>query len=449
MAIVSAGKYVVVGLGRTGLSCARYLQRQGIAFVAVDTRADPPGAADFAKEFPGVATEYGPLDAATLSNAQALVMSPGVALAEPAVQAAIAKSVRITGDIDLFAKAVKAPLVAITGSNAKSTVTTLVGEMARAAGMAVAVAGNIGTPVLDLLQAQHQEPELYVLELSSFQLETTDQLGAKVAVVLNLSEDHMDRYASMDAYRDAKHRLFDGAENIVVNRDDSATFPPRGHGATLSSFGLNAAHGDSEFGIRLEGSRLWLCLGNKALLAADEMKIAGMHNVANALAALALGRAAGLPLTAMLRALREFPGLAHRCQWVAMRNGVQWYNDSKGTNVGATVAAINGFGVVGPVILLAGGVGKGADFSGLAPAMESAGKLAILFGEDAPRIAEALAGAVAIERVATLDEAVRLADARAHSGDVVLLSPACASFDQFRNYEHRGEMFVKAVEALA
>jgi UDP-N-acetylmuramoylalanine--D-glutamate ligase len=449
MTIVSAGKYVVVGLGKTGLSCARYLQRQGIAFVAVDTRANPPGAADFAQEFPCVATEYGPLDAATLSNAQALVMSPGVALAEPAVQAAIAKGVRITGDIDFFAKAVSAPLIAITGSNAKSTVTTLVGEMARAAGMAVEVAGNIGTPVLDLLQTNYQEPELYVLELSSFQLETTDQLGAKVAVVLNVSEDHMDRYSSMDAYRDAKHRIFDGAANIVVNRDDAATFPPRGHGAALSSFGLNAAHGDSEFGIRLDGSRLWLCLGNKALLAADEMKIAGMHNVANALAALALGRAAGVPMTAMLRALREFPGLAHRCQWVAKRNGVQWYNDSKGTNVGATVAAINGFGVAGPVILLAGGVGKGADFSGLAPAMESAGKLAILFGEDAPRIVEALEGAVAIERVATLEDAVRLADARSHSGDVVLLSPACASFDQFRNYEHRGEMFVKAVEALA
>jgi UDP-N-acetylmuramoylalanine--D-glutamate ligase len=449
MAIVSAGKYVVVGLGKTGLSCARYLQRQGIAFVAVDTRTNPPGAKEFAAEFPGVATEFGALDAATLRSAQALVMSPGVALAEPAVQTAIASGVRITGDIDLFANAVQAPLVAITGANAKSTVTTLVGEMARAAGKAVEVAGNIGTPVLDLLQANYQEPELYVLELSSFQLETTEKLGAKVATVLNLSEDHMDRYATMAEYQAAKHRIFDGAEHIVVNRDDAATYPPPGLGATISSFGLNAAQDENEFGIRLEGQRLWLCLGNKALLAADEMKLAGMHNVANALASLALGRAAGLPLTAMLRALREFPGLPHRCQWVAKRNGVQWYNDSKGTNVGATVAAINGFGVAGPVILLAGGVGKGADFSGLAPAMQSAGKLAILFGEDAPRIAQALDGAVAIECVATLEDAVRLADARAQTGDVVLLSPACASFDQFRNYEHRGDMFVKAVGALA
>lgn len=448
MAFDSANKYVVVGLGKTGLSCARYLQRVNIPFVAVDTRNDPPGADLFALEFPGVATSFGPLDAAQLGQAKALVMSPGVALAEPAVQAAIAQGVGITGDIDLFAKAVRAPLVAITGSNAKSTVTTLVGEMARSAGMAVDVAGNIGTPVLDLLQADRVEPELYVLELSSFQLETTEKLGAKVATVLNLSEDHMDRYDSLDAYREAKHRIFLGAEHIVINRDDPATHPTAGHGAVISSFGLSAAEGEGNFGVRLQGERLWLCHGDKALLAADEMKIAGMHNVANALAALALGRAAGIPMTAMLRTLREFPGLPHRCQWVAKRNGVQWYNDSKGTNVGATVAAINGLGVSGPVILLAGGVGKGADFSGLVPAMQSAGKLAILFGEDAPRIAAALEGCVAIERVDTLDDAVQLADARAQSGDVVLLSPACASFDQFRNYEHRGECFVKAVEAL-
>ncbi|MDR2213015.1 MAG: UDP-N-acetylmuramoyl-L-alanine--D-glutamate ligase, partial [Pseudomonadales bacterium] len=442
MTLHSAGKYAVVGLGKTGLSAARYLRRRHLPFVAVDTRAAPPGALAFAAEFPEVATQFGPLDAAALSAAAALVMSPGVALAEPAVQAAIAQGVRITGDVDLFAKAVKAPLIAITGANAKSTVTTLVGEMARAAGKTVEVAGNIGRPVLDLLQPNSKEPELYVLELSSFQLETTENLRAKAATILNLSEDHMDRYPSLAAYRAAKQRIFQGAAHIVVNRDDAATYPPPGHGATLSSFGLSQAQGAHEFGIRRDGERLWLCQGDTGLLAANDMKLAGMHNVANALAALALGSAAGLPLAPMLRALREFPGLPHRCQWVAARNGVNWYNDSKGTNVGATVAAIKGFGAAAPVILLAGGQGKGADFTALAPAMRESGKLAILFGEDAPRLAQALQGAVAIARVATLDEAVRLAALRAVAGDVVLLSPACASFDQFQNYEQRGERFV-------
>ncbi|MDR0780740.1 MAG: UDP-N-acetylmuramoyl-L-alanine--D-glutamate ligase, partial [Pseudomonadales bacterium] len=395
------------------------------------------------------ATEFGTLDVATLCRASALVMSPGVALSEPAVQAAIANGVRITGDIDLFAKAVRAPLVAITGSNAKSTVTTLVGEMARAAGNSVAVAGNIGLAVLDLLQHDQPEPALYVLELSSFQLETTEKLQAKVATVLNVSEDHMDRHGTLHDYRAAKQRIFAGAAHIVVNRDDAATYPPPEHPATRTSFGLSAAQSSTEFGIRHEGQRVWLCQGDAALLAANDMKLAGMHNVANALAALALGHAAGLPLPAMLRALREFAGLPHRCQWVATRQGAAWYNDSKGTNVGATVAAIVGLGAVGPVILLAGGVGKGADFSDLAPAMRRAGKLAIVFGEDAPRIAAALAGAVAIARVATLEEAVQLAATRAAAGDVVLLSPACASFDQFRDYAQRGEHFVAAVEALA
>ncbi|HWK55634.1 MAG TPA: UDP-N-acetylmuramoyl-L-alanine--D-glutamate ligase [Hyphomicrobiales bacterium] len=448
MGIDSAGKYVVVGLGKTGLSCARYLQRQGLPFVVVDTRAAPSGAQEFAAQFPGVPVEFGPLNAATLSAAQALVMSPGVALAQPAVQAAIANGVRITGDIDLFAKAVQAPLVAITGSNAKTTVTTLLGEMARCAGWSVAVAGNIGTPVLDLLQPGFTAPELVVLELSSFQLETTSDLGAKVATILNLSEDHMDRYAGLADYADAKQRIFQGARHIVVNRDDAATVPRLPDGAVLSSFGLDAAVGADDFGIREDGQRLWLCRSDEALLAADEMRIAGRHNVANALAALALGRAAGLPLEAMVQALREFPGLPHRCQWVATRNGVNWYNDSKGTNVGASVAAITGLGASAPVILLAGGVGKGADFSGLAPALAQAGKLAILFGEDAIRIERALTGAVPVRHADDLQTAVRLADEAAVPGDVVLLSPACASFDMFRNYEHRGEMFVKAVEAL-
>lgn len=437
--------HVVVGLGKTGLSCARHLRRHNIPFVAVDTRATPPGIEDFRQEFPEVRTECGELNAETLCGAHTLVMSPGVDLRTPAVSKAIARGVRVTGDVDMFAKLATAPLVAITGSNAKSTVVTLVGEMAKEAGLRTAVAGNIGTPVLDLLT--HEPYEIYVLELSSFQLETTFNLNAAVATVLNMSPDHMDRYDSMQAYHRAKHRIFQGCHHVVINRDDALTRPLLPATMNVTSFGLGPEE-SRDFSVIEQNGKQYLAHDRQALMPMAELRIAGRHNVANALAALALGRAAGLPWEPMLAALRKFPGLPHRCQWVATVDGVPWYNDSKGTNVGATVAAITGLGTNGKVILLAGGVGKGQKFDELAPVMKRFGKLAVLFGEDADKIALVLSAVVPVQKAPTLEDAVDQARAGAGAGDVVLLSPACASFDMFNNYEHRGQVFMDTVRAL-
>jgi UDP-N-acetylmuramoylalanine--D-glutamate ligase len=345
----------------------------------------------------------------------------------------------------MFAKVASAPLVAITGSNAKSTVVTLVGEMAKEAGLRTAVAGNIGTPVLDLL---NDEPyEIYVLELSSFQLETTFNLNAAVATVLNMSPDHMDRYDSMQAYHRAKHRIFQGCRHVVVNRDDALTRPLLPATVNVTSFGLGPED-SRDFSVIDQNGKQYLAYERQPLLAVSELKIAGRHNVANALAALALGHSAGLEWEPMLAALRKFPGLPHRCQWVATVDGVPWYNDSKGTNVGASVAAITGLGATARVVLLAGGVGKGAKFTELAPVMRRFGKLAILFGEDADKIELVLAGVVPVQRAASLEDAVNQARASAGAGDLVLLSPACASFDMFNNYEHRGQVFMDTVRAL-
>jgi UDP-N-acetylmuramoylalanine--D-glutamate ligase len=441
-------KHVIVGLGLTGLSCARHLRRRQLPFSAMDTRAKPPGIDAFRVEFPEVELTLGGLDAERLAAADVLVLSPGVDPRLPEIRAALAKGVRSTGDIDLFAREIQRPIVAITGSNAKSTVTTLVGEMARAAGIRVEVAGNIGTPVLDLLAMD--AAELYVLELSSFQLETTTTLGAAVATVLNLSEDHMDRYDSMQDYLAAKQRVFQGCRKAVVNRDDAASVPPVSmmDGIETFSFGLGSSDESNAFVVLSHKGRDWLGCGKQPLLAVDELRIAGQHNVSNALAALALGHALGLAWEPMFATLRSFKGLKHRCQWVANLKQVSWYNDSKGTNVGATVAAIAGLSRQGKVILLAGGVGKGADFSELAPAMAANGRSAILFGQDADRIAEVLQPVVPVARARSLQHAVQMAHELAVAGDVVLLSPACASFDMFRNYEHRGDAFVQAVQEL-
>lgn len=446
MQLAASTTHVIVGLGKTGVSCARWLRKRGIQFAAVDTRDNPPGLGEFRQEFPDVQIECGELQADTLQQAQTLVMSPGVDPRVAAIGKAISKGVKLTGDVDLFARNVKAPLVAITGSNAKSTVTTLVGEMAMTAGVKTAVCGNIGTPVLDMLDGESHE--LYVMELSSFQLETTHNLNAKVATVLNMSEDHMDRYDSMQAYHAAKHRIFQGCEQIVVNRDDALSRPLVPSAVKVTSFGVGNDE-SRDFAVIQRNGKPHLAFNREPLLPVSELKIAGQHNVANSLAALALGRAAGLEFAPMLDALRRFTGLKHRCQWVATHNNVRWYNDSKGTNVGASVAAIVGLGHDSKVILLAGGVGKGADFSGLAPVMAKYGSRAILFGEDGHRIEAALKGVVATDRVASLEAAVEMAHRIAKDGELVLLSPACASFDMFRNYEHRGDVFVQLVRALS
>ncbi|WP_122662702.1 UDP-N-acetylmuramoyl-L-alanine--D-glutamate ligase [Pseudomonas viridiflava] len=448
MSLIASDHFrIIVGLGKSGMSLVRFLASRGVSFAVADTRENPPELATLRRDYPQVDVRCGELDVEFLCRADELYVSPGLALATPALQQAAARGVKLSGDIELFARYAKAPIIAITGSNAKSTVTTLVGEMAAAAGKRVAVGGNLGTPALDLLS---DDIELYVMELSSFQLETTDQLGAEVATVLNISEDHMDRYSGLPAYHLAKHRVFRGARQVVVNRQDVLTRPLIGEGLPCWTFGLNKPdfHG---FGLREEDGEKYLAFQFENLMPARELKIRGAHNQANALAALALGHAVGLPMDAMLSSLRSFGGLEHRCQWLRERNGVSYYDDSKATNVGAALAAIEGLGadIEGKLVLIAGGDGKGADFSGLRAPVAANCRAVVLIGRDAELIAQALGDDVALVRVATLDDAVLRCAEIAQSGDAVLLSPACASFDMFKNYEERGRLFAQAVGDLS
>ena len=443
----TAPKTLVVGLGKTGVSCARYLRAQGVRVAVTDSRPQPPGLDELRRDLPEVGVFVGGFDPAAFAAADRLVVSPGVPVATPLIQEAMARGVPVLGDVELFAAAARAPICAITGSNGKSTVTTLVGLMARRAGCVVRVGGNLGEPVLDLLDPA---AALYVLELSSFQLETTPGLSAEAAVVLNISPDHMDRYPDLAAYAGAKARVYDRARVAVVNRDDPAVAampraPERELGFTLGA----PAAGD--YGLTEADGETWLCRGPARLLPAREVLIPGRHNLANALAALALAEGCGLPLGPALEVLTTFPGLDHRCQLVADRGGVRWYDDSKGTNPGATVAALDGLVVPGSaarVVLIAGGDGKGADFAPLDPAVARAARGVVLIGRDAPLIAAALAGQSApVPKVPAPDMAgaVRAAAALARPGDAVLLSPACASFDMFDNYEQRGRVFAEAV----
>lgn len=425
----------------------RFLARQGVPFAVADTRENPPELATLRLQFPQVEVRCGELDVEFLCRAQELYVSPGLALATPALQEAAKRGVKLSGDIELFARHAKAPIVAITGSNAKSTVTTLVGDMARAAGKRVAVGGNLGTPALDLLA---DDIELYVMELSSFQLETTERLNAEVATVLNVSEDHMDRYADMQAYHLAKHRIFRGARQVVVNRGDALSRPLVADQLPCWSFGLNKPDFKA-FGLIEEDGEKYLAYQFEKLMPVRELKVRGAHNQANALAALALGHAVGLPFEPMLAALREFTGLAHRCQWVRELRGVAYYDDSKATNVGAALAAIEGLGadIDGKLVLIAGGDGKGADFSGLTAPVARYCRAVVLLGRDAELIAAALGDAVPLVRVKTLDEAVQRCAELAQEGDAVLLSPACASLDMFKNFEERGRLFAQAAEGLS
>ena len=448
MSLIASDHFrIVVGLGKSGMSVVRFLAQQGVSFAVADTRENPPELATLSRDYPQVEVRCGELDVDFLCRADELYVSPGLALATPALQAAAARGVKLSGDIDLFARNAKAPIVAISGSNAKSTVTTLVGEMAAAAGKRVAVGGNLGTPALDLL---NDDIELYVMELSSFQLETTNHLGAEVATVLNVSEDHMDRYSGLPAYHLAKHRIFRGAKQVVVNRQDALTRPLMSEGLPCWTFGLSAPDFKA-FGLREENGEKYLAFEFQNLMPVRELKVRGAHNQANALAALALGHAVGLPFDAMLSSLRNFTGLEHRCQWVRELDGVSYYNDSKATNVGAALAAIDGLGadMEGKLVLIAGGDGKGADFSGLRDSVAKHCRAVVLMGRDADLIAAAVGDGVPRVRADSLDDAIVQSRELAQSGDAVLLSPACASFDMFKNYEERGQLFARAVEALA
>ncbi|MCQ2034133.1 UDP-N-acetylmuramoyl-L-alanine--D-glutamate ligase [Pseudomonas kunmingensis] len=428
------------------MSLVRHLARRGLPFAVADTRVNPPELATLKAEYPDVQVRCGELDVEFLCTASELLVSPGLAVSTPALQEAAARGVKLSGDIELFAREAKAPIIAITGSNAKSTVTTLVGEMAVAAGRTVAVGGNLGTPALDLLA---DDVELYVLELSSFQLETTEQLNAEVATCLNISEDHMDRYSGLPAYHQAKHRIFRGARQVVVNRDDRLSRPLVADDLPTWTFGLGKPDFKG-FGLFEEKGEKYLAFQFDALMPVRELKMRGAHNQSNALAALALGHAVGLPFEPMLETLRQFVGLPHRCQWVGQRGDVNYYDDSKATNVGAALAAIEGLGadIDGKLVLIAGGDGKGADFSALRAPIARYCRAVVLLGRDAQRLADALTDATTLVHVATLGEAVQRAAECAEAGDAVLLSPACASLDMFKNFEERGRLFAAAVEAL-
>jgi UDP-N-acetylmuramoylalanine--D-glutamate ligase len=434
----------VIGTGITGLSVARFLAARQQAFILLDTRTNPPNLEKVQQEFPSITIECGELNPETLLSCDEIIVSPGVAVTTPAIERAKNAGIPVVGDIELFVRYAKAPIIAITGSNAKSTVTTLVGEMAKAASIHVAVGGNLGTPALDLL---NDAVELYVMELSSFQLETVTKLNAKVATILNISADHLDRYDSLRAYILAKLRIYFGAEHIVVNRKDVLTHPPFAAGVKPIYFGGNADFGS--FGLIKENGQEFLAKNLTPLMPASELKIRGRHNVDNALAALALGDAAGIPMNAMLDTLKRFKGLKHRCEFVADKNGIEFYNDSKGTNIGATLAAIQGLARdPQQLIVILGGEGKGQDFTELAPALKAINSHVILIGRDAPIIEQALAQATKITRANNMSDAVSKAFQIAHNGDAVLLSPACASFDMFKNYEDRGEKFCAAVQEL-
>jgi UDP-N-acetylmuramoylalanine--D-glutamate ligase len=439
-------RILVIGLGMTGLSCARFLAKQGYDVAVTDTREAPPGLTALQEELPDVAVFLGNFDAMAFKNADCLVVSPGISIKHPLIAETRARGVPVIGDIEIFAHFVNAPVIAITGSNGKSTVTTLLGDMATRAKREVRVGGNIGTAALDLLD---DGAELYVLELSSFQLETTYSLNSKAAVILNISEDHMDRYDSLQEYMHAKARIYYNSDVVVVNADDSNVIAlSNGLSATrhIVYFGLGRPD-DNNFGVIQLGGQPWLAQGEQPLIAIHDIKIPGWHNVANALAALALGQAVGLEMEAMLEALRTFPGLEHRSQWVAECHGVQWFNDSKATNVGATLAALQGT-MADKVVLIAGGQSKGQDFSQLRQAVSEHARCVILIGEDADKLKSCLYGIVPVYQANSMRDAVQQASQYARSGDAVLLSPACASFDMFDGFAHRGDVFIKAVQEV-
>jgi len=445
MARTETKRALVVGLGLTGLSCVRYLAARGYDVTVADTRGAPPKLEELTREFPRVAVHTGGLPASLFDDPGLLVVSPGVSVKEPEIARAIGGGAQAVGDIELFAREATAPVIAVTGANGKSTVTALTGEMCRRAGLRTAVGGNIGVPALSLLAGE--EPDVYVLELSSFQLETTYSLNARAAAVLNVTADHMDRYRDIDDYAQTKARIFRGNGTMVLNADDSFVTRMRQSGRRTVYFGLERPAGAQDYGLDEIDGAAWLVRGRHPLMPAGEVPLAGRHNLANVLAAMALAEAAGVGSEAACVAVREFKGLKHRTELVTERNGVRWYDDSKGTNVGATVAALNG--MTSPVVLIAGGDGKGQDFSGLKNAAAERARAVVLIGRDAPLIEAALGSAVTIRRARDMHDAVRIASELARPGDVVLLSPACASFDMFRNYEHRAEVFRAAVKEVA
>lgn len=440
-------RVLVLGLGETGLSALRWLHKQGARLSVADSRDNPPGTDIVKSELPGVTVYSGPFKHEAFADAELIVSSPGVPLSEPEIQSAISRGIQVVGDVELFAqyRDPNAKVIAVTGANGKTTVTTLVGEMCKAAGLKTIVAGNIGLAVLDTLSME--TPDVYVLELSSFQLETTSNLQIDAATMLNLSEDHMDRYATMQEYAIAKARIFYNAKLQVLNRDDAWSMMMARAKLTQVTFGLSEITNTDEYGLQQLDAETWLVEGNKELINLRDLKIVGLHNAANALAAVALCRGIGVDYAPIIQTLYNFKGLPHRVEWVANIDEVDYYDDSKGTNVGATCAAIAG--LPQKVVLIAGGDGKGQDFRPLAASVAENARAVVLIGRDAPLIEKVLLDTnVPLYQAIDLPEAVNIAKKLAQMGDAVLLSPACASFDMFKNYVHRAEVFVNAVTRL-
>ncbi len=451
---------LVIGLGETGLSMVRWLSALGARLRVADSRVAPPGIEDVARLVAREQIFYGAFDDTLFAGIDLIAISPGVPLSDPHVAAARARGIPVVGDIELFAQQLNSRsstprfallnprVLAITGSNGKTTVTSLVEHLCKVAGFDAVAAGNISPAVLDVvMQRADQPPEIWVLELSSFQLETTATLKTDAATVLNVSEDHLDRYDGMDHYAAAKERIIDGCGMQVLNRDDARSIGMKDAAKEFVSFGLNQPARDCDFGIERSGNDVWLMQGGQRLIKASELQLAGLHNVANALAALALCCSIKLPMPVLLEGLRSFKGLPHRVEKITQIQGVTFYDDSKGTNVGATVAALEGMGC--KVVLIAGGVGKEQDFSPLKPAVTEHARAVVLIGRDAMLIAAALHGCdVPVTYAVDMSDAVRKAAKFAQAGDAVLLSPACASFDMYRNYAHRAEVFVGEVRKL-
>lgn len=442
---------VIVGLGDTGLSCVKYFAQAGEKVKVVDSRNEPPGLAALKELYPDVECELGDFNLETFVTAKQLVVSPGLSIRTVEIEEARKAGVVVTGDIDIFSKQVAAPIIAVTGSNGKSTVVAMLAEILRKAGKNFGLGGNLDgenfKPALDLIA--EGEKDLYLLELSSFQLETTESLGAAVATILNLSADHMDRYEGIDDYHRAKQRVFTACKQVVINRDDKESYPLEETDAAVWDFGFGRP-GVNGLGLLEEGDDQYLAYQLEKIVSVNELKIFGQHNISNVLAAIALAMAIDIDMNAIKAAITEFSGLPHRCQWVANIAGVDFYNDSKGTNVAATVAAVEGLGehISGHIVLIAGGIAKGADFSALVPAINKWGKAVVLIGQDAKEMASYFDADIQTYFAGDMQDAARVALQQSTAGDAVLLSPACASFDMFDNFQHRGFAFIESVETL-
>ena len=436
---------VIVGLGKTGLSCFRYLSNQGLNVAITDSREEPPELLELRAEFESASVYLGQINEQVLLASDQIILSPGVSLDNKSIKLSIENNIPVFGDIELFCQKAQAPIIAVSGSNGKSTVTTIVAEMTRLAGLKTYVGGNIGIPALDLLS--DSSPDLYVLELSSFQLETTYSLNAHASVVLNVSPDHMDRYSSLKDYANTKKRIYSGQGLMVLNKDEEYIHSIIDSKRDTIYFSLDAPEGEN-FGLINHNNEVWLSQGNEKIINKNQLKIKGEHNISNALAAMALAGAVNVPTNIMADVLKNFTGLEHRCQLVREIDNVSWYNDSKATNVGACIASITGLCELGNIILIAGGDSKGADLSGLNPIVKKYIKRVFLFGIDANKLADVMGSDVDKEFVNNMNEAVKGASKIADPDDIVLLAPACSSLDMYKNYQQRGDAFISAIDAL-